>query len=118
VLLLHFPFLREKAQRPAKGTTDKRSQGPTPLNQGDVADPHLCPSVAKLQAENLPTNTETADDLSIAVDVFLDQIIEQSSSFPNQFQQTTPGVMILLMGLEMFREVLDPFRDNGNLDLG
>ena len=39
-------------------------------------------------------------------------------SLTYQFQQTSPGVVILHVDLEMFGQIIDPFAQDGDLNLG
>jgi hypothetical protein len=49
-------------------------------------------------------------------DIFALQVVQQPSALPYQFEQAPSGMMIFLMDLEMFVKVIDPLRQQGNLD--
>jgi hypothetical protein len=63
----------------------------------------------------LPSDPEFLDDDPVSFDIFLFQIVEQSSSLPDNLQKPPAAVMIFFVNLEMFRQVGDPFGENGYL---
>jgi hypothetical protein len=62
-------------------------------------------------------DTETLDDVPVTLDIFLFQIIKQSSPLANKLQQTPAGMMVFHMGLEMLGQIDDPCTEKGNLNL-
>ncbi len=69
------------------------------------------------QGKNLLSNTEFLDDVPVSVNAFPFEVIEQSSSLSNQFQQAAPGVMVLFMGLKMFGQIGDAGAEQRHLHL-
>jgi hypothetical protein len=57
------------------------------------------------------------DDFPIALDILALQIVQQSPSLPNQFQQASSGMMVLAVDLEMLVQMADPLGEKGNLNL-
>src|SRR5574343_363323 len=60
--------------------------------------------------------TETGDQGAIALDVLALQVVEQLAALGNQAQQTTAGVMILGVLLEVWGQVVDASGQQRNLD--
>lgn len=58
------------------------------------------------------------DDLSISIDVFFREILEQPSALPHQLQQPRTAMMILFVALEVRRQHVDVRGQYSNLDLG
>lgn len=65
----------------------------------------------------LPPDPELLDQSAIAPHVVPAQVVEQPSPLPDQEEEATAGVMILLIHLEVLGELLDPLREDGDLDL-
>jgi hypothetical protein len=61
--------------------------------------------------------TQFLDQGSVFLNVFVLEIVEQTSPLTNQFQQSLTGMVILLADLEMLGEILDPSGQQGNLHL-
>ena len=76
----------------------------------------LCAS--RLDAHRLATNAETTDQGAIALNVATLHVIEQTASLANELHESTPGVMIALVGLEVLGEVRDPVSQDRDLDFG
>src|SRR5690606_5479917 len=68
-----------------------------------------CRSAAQLKRSN---------DLTIAIDVALSQIVEQATTLADHLQQSAPRVMVLLVRLEVTCEMFDPLGQQRNLNLG
>jgi len=63
------------------------------------------------QLELLGNGLVTADVLAL-------QIFEQAAALTNHHQQPATGAVILLVGLQMFRQMVDPLREQRDLDVG
>jgi len=63
----------------------------------------------------LPADSQFFDDRAIPVDVLLLQIIEKPTPLPYDFEQSTPGVMVLLVSAEMLGKISNPLREKGDL---
>ena len=66
----------------------------------------------------LLSNVELFDDRTIAVDVYLGQVVQKISSVTNHLQQTATGVMIIGVLLQMLGQLIDPSGQDRDLDLG
>jgi len=66
--------------------------------------------------QSLFSYTQTANDFPVTVGVLASQIIKQSSPLTHQFQQTSSGMVVLCVRLEMILEAFNPARKQGNLD--
>src|SRR5579884_2569972 len=63
----------------------------------------------------LTANSQLLDQGFVSFGVVRFQIGQQPASFAHQHQQPTPGSMIALMRLEMFRQLLDALTQKGDL---
>src|SRR5687768_16529185 len=66
----------------------------------------------------LSAKPELADDLPVPLDVVVLDIVEQATSTTDELHQAPTGVMVALVHLEMLGEVVDAFREDGDLHLG
>ena len=58
------------------------------------------------------------DDGAVSLDVQVTNVIKQTTSLTDHQKKTTPGVMVTLVHLEVFVEVVDALREDGDLHLG
>src|SRR5262245_33319066 len=65
-----------------------------------------------------PPEYELGDDRAVPLDVLASQVLQQPASATDQHQETTAAVMVLLVHLEVLREVADPLGQDRDLDLG
>src|ERR687897_374101 len=63
------------------------------------------------------TQTELLDQLAIAGDVLLGQVVEQPAALADEQQQTAAAVVVVLVLLEVFSEVVDAVGQHRHLDL-
>ena len=68
-------------------------------------------------ALRLLSEPKTLNHTSIAFHVLVLYIVQESSPLADQFQEPSARMMILLMGLEVVRQILYPGAEEGNLDL-
>src|SRR5580692_935729 len=66
----------------------------------------------------LPSDAETADDGAVALDVVLADVVEQPPALADELHQAAPGVVVPFVLLQVFRQVVDPSGQQGNLHLG
>jgi len=66
----------------------------------------------------LPPQAQTIDYFMIAFDVCAFQIIEQTPSLLDHFQQAAPRMIILLVSLEMLGQVVNSLTQQCHLYLG
>src|SRR3712207_4249068 len=57
--------------------------------------------------KTLATNTELCDELAITLDIFLSEIVEQTTTLTYEHLETTRGSKVLLVLLEVLSKVLD-----------
>jgi hypothetical protein len=63
------------------------------------------------------TNFQFLDQRTIAIYILLLEIIEEMAPLPYQFQQPSSRMVIFHMGLEMLGQIIDPFAEDGDLNL-
>ena len=63
----------------------------------------------------LLTNTQLGNYCTITLDILLLQIVQKISSVTNHLQQTTAGVVILLVNLDVFGQFVDPLGEDSDL---
>ena len=59
---------------------------------------------------------ETLDQIGVALRVLRFEVIEQPAAAPDEHQQPAAGMVILCVRFEMFRQVVDAFAENRDLD--
>ena len=78
-------------------------------------------SVVKIRLQYLKqllADTEAGNDSTIALDVCLDEVIEQTLSLTDHLQKAASGVVVVLVLLEMLGKVVDSLGENSDLDFG
>src|SRR5690349_24392394 len=63
-------------------------------------------------------NSELFRDGSVAFGVLLAQVLEQTPALADEHQETAAGVVVLLVGLEVVGETVDPLGEERDLHLG
>ena len=63
------------------------------------------------------TQTELFDQSEVSGFVVVLQVLEESTTTSNELQQTTAGVMVLLVAGKVARELVDASRDQRDLNL-
>ena len=58
----------------------------------------------------------SANQLRVAVGVLALQVVEQAAALADELQQAAPGMVILDVGLEVFREVVDALAEERDLN--
>ena len=66
----------------------------------------------------LLAEAELGDERQITVTVLLAEIVEQRTTLVDHHQQAAAGVVVLGVPLEVLGQVLDPLRQDRDLDLG
>src|SRR6185312_2503142 len=66
----------------------------------------------------LPADVESLDQFFVTRLVLRLQIVEEAATLRNHLQQTAPGMVILDVSLEVFGQVIDPFRKDCDLHFG
>src|SRR4051812_3353993 len=68
--------------------------------------------------KSLLADTEPVDELLVPRRVLRLEVVEEAAALPDQFQEPPPRMVVLLVRLEVFREVEDPFGEQRDLHLG
>ena len=71
---------------------------------------------AALWSVVLATQPELCDQGPVALHVLFLEVPKQSPALADHHEQTPPAVMVLLVDLQVFREVIDPLGEQRNLD--
>ena len=91
------PFLRAPISNPARG-------GPARAT-GNGSRPS-------------PPEPELGDNRPVALDVGPLQIVQQPAALPDQLEQPAPRIVVVGVRFQMVGEVVDPFAEDCDLDLG
>jgi hypothetical protein len=68
-----------------------------------------------LKRSRLLPKPQFLDNILISKGIRSSQVVEQSSPLTDELKKASSGVVILLVSLEMFREVIDAIAQDGNL---
>ena len=71
-----------------------------------------------LPSELLLSQAELLNDCSVTLDILLLQVCEHAAALAYHLQQTTTGMIVLLMGLEVLGKVVDALGEKSDLNLG
>ena len=66
----------------------------------------------------LAAEAEATDDVPVALDIVVADVVQKSPATADQLEETTTGVVITLVHLEMLGEVNDALAQYGDLHLG
>jgi hypothetical protein len=66
----------------------------------------------------LLSDSQPLDDAFVAVDFLALQVIEKAPPLADEAQEPPPRVVVLLVGLEVFGQIVDPRTQKRDLDLG
>ena len=67
---------------------------------------------------NLLTDTQLGDQGTVTVDVLVGQIVQHLAALTNHHQQTTAGVVVVLVYTQVIGQLVDSGGQDGNLDFG
>jgi len=65
-----------------------------------------------------PPEPELGDHRSVSLDVGSLQVVEQAAPLADQLEQPAPRIVVVGVRFQMVGEVIDPFAEECNLDLG
>ena len=68
--------------------------------------------------EPLFSDVETLDQVRVTMRILGLQVVEQAAAAADEHQQPAARMVILRVRLEVFREVVDAFAENGYLNFG
>jgi hypothetical protein len=89
----------------------RRLQPPWQKKGGDSREWPSPPIINPLMSE-----AQVSDQLPIALQVCLPQVLQKSPPFPHHLEEAAAAVMVLLVGIEVIPEVVDSSRQEGDLD--
>src|SRR5690606_21965798 len=69
-------------------------------------------------ARSLAAKAELLDQRAVAVLVLLLDVVEKRTALRHELQETTTGMVVLRVGLEVLGQIVDPLGQNGDLHLG
>ena len=75
-------------------------------------------STATAALAKLLSETQTLDNGTITLNVVLHEVVQKLSSLADHLEQTSAGVVVLGVNLQMSGKSVDPVRENCNLDFG
>ena len=67
--------------------------------------------------DKLLTDTQLRDGGAVAFDIFFHQVVEQIAAAANHFEQTSAGMVVVLVNLQVLVEVVDSSGENRDLYL-
>ena len=82
------------------------------LNVSDSPEPLL------RNAPSLAAQTQALDQLLVTFGLGPPHVVQKAAPLAHELEQTAPRMMILLVGLEVFREPVDALREQGHLHIG
>lgn len=85
---------------------------------GPIADARGMAIRADAQTPGLAADAELGDEGLVAGLILALDVIEQGAALRHHLQQSTAGMVVLHVGLEMLGEVGDALREDGHLNLG
>src|SRR5699024_8973893 len=97
-------------------TWSGRWTGRPPLGSGGHPEPPPAPRGERRRCA--PAGAATRGRRAVALDVDALQVLQEALALTDQQHQTTTGVVIVLVGLEVLGQVVDPMREERDLDLG
>lgn len=71
-----------------------------------------------LQEIILLAETKPCYQLAIALHIIITEVRQETASLTYQLQETPPGVMVMLMNLQVFGHLIYAFGEQGDLNLG
>lgn len=72
----------------------------------------------RLLCDRLLSNAKAINHSSVPCFIHTAKIVEQPSSASDQLQESATGMVIFLMGFEMFGQIRDPVGQHRNLNFG
>ena len=69
------------------------------------------------EIEALLSKAQLINHHSITIDLVLLEVVQKPPPLPHQFEEASPRVMILFVSLKMFCQILNPFAQQGDLNL-
>jgi len=67
--------------------------------------------------EALLSKAQLINHHSITIDLVLLEVVQKPPSQPHQFEEASPRVMVPFVGLKMLCQILNPFAEQGDLNL-
>jgi len=70
-----------------------------------------------LRKGSLLSNAQFLDELFVTVGILTFQVIQEAAPGSDHHEEAAPRMVVLSVGLEMFRQVLNSLAEQGDLDL-
>jgi hypothetical protein len=74
--------------------------------------------VEKLRPRPLLSDVQLFDQNLVPARILTFHVVQETATGTDHLQKTPAGMMVLLVALEMRGQAIDPFGQQGNLDLG
>jgi hypothetical protein len=58
------------------------------------------------------------DDLPVSVDIRSLQVVQETATTSDHLEESTTAVVVLLVGSEVLRQIVDPLGEQGDLNAG
>ncbi len=75
-------------------------------------------SPAAPERGELATNTEARDQRTVPLDIICPDVVKETTTVADHLHESPTGVMIALVEPKVFGEVIDPFRQDRDLNFG
>jgi hypothetical protein len=73
---------------------------------------------SRCRSKPSPPEPELGDNRPITVDIGPLQIVQQAASLSDQLEQPAPRIVVVGVRFQVVGEVIDPFAEDRDLDLG
>jgi hypothetical protein len=73
--------------------------------------------ILRLTVAELLPQAELIDDLAVPVEIIDPKIFQMSTTLPDHLEKAPPGMMVLLVRLQMFGQVVDASAQERDLNL-
>ena len=112
-------FSRQQGQTTQPAAQAAAAYGQESWNGGDtVARSAPARPASPQRAEAYAAQPELGDQGSVALDVLALEVLEEPAAAPDHLQQPAPGGVVVLVGLEVLRQLGDPCGEHRDLDVG
>ncbi len=79
---------------------------------------HLLAATANTRGNRSLADVELVDERAVTLDVDALQVVELATTLADELEQTTTGVVVFLVRLEVLGELRDAFAQKGDLNFG
>ena len=68
-------------------------------------------------SKNLLTEAQSGDQIAIALDIVVFEVVQETTTTTDEHQKTTTAVVVIFVRFKMFRQNIDALRQQRNLNL-